>query len=384
MSKWFKTLDRKNTDSIKWAIAKKECQSDQCYLFSIADSDYETGPNVKEAMMQRVDHGAFGYVDKGQDFESIIKAWYKKRFKLEISEDMIISTPSVLNSIAVSLQQLTQKNDGIIIQTPVYHMFKEVINHNHRRVIDNPLKLEGLNYRMDFDHLESLFKQGHKVMIICNPHNPTGRVWTKEELSRLITLAKVYNVLLISDEIHGDIIMPGYEFNSLGQFFDSYQNIIVISAPTKVFNIAGLQIAQMIIKDQTIRQVISDAYLSLHLIRPNLMAMTAMKAAYKEGATWVDAQNKHIYENYLYLVDFLKKEKWFKVYPLEGTYLAWIEINLPKAALNDFIEGLKTYGVFVSPGDKFEHADHFIRFSLACSRQQLIDGLALFKKCLNS
>lgn len=384
MSKSFVTLNRKNTDSIKWNLAEKACENRDCYLFSIADSDYETAPIVKEVMIERVNHGAFGYVNKGDDFETLIKTWYKERFMVDISEDMIISTPSVLNSIAVSLQNLTKEDEGVIIQTPVYHMFKEVIDHNHRLVIDNPLSLEDLNYSMNLSHLETLFQAGHKSIIICNPHNPIGRVWTQEELSQLVELAKIYDVLIISDEIHADIIMPNHHFYSMAHFFNDYKRIIVISAPTKVFNIAGLQIAQVIIKDKEIREKISDAYLRLHLIRPNLMALTALKAAYKEGHQWVEAQNKHIYENYIYLDAFLKDEKWLKLYPLEGTYLAWIEINLPNGSIEEFIEELKHYGVFVSPGQGFQNARNYIRFSLACSKEQLEKGLVLFKKCLNS
>jgi cystathionine beta-lyase len=383
MQNWFKTLNRKKTDSIKWDLAEKECQGTDCCLFSIADSDYETAPVVKEKMIERVNHGAFGYVNKGENFETIIKDWYDRRFSVKIDEKMIVSTPSVLNSISVVIQTLTQKNDGIIIQSPVYHMFREVIKHNDRQIIDNPLKQKDLVYSMDINHLESLFKQGYQTLILCNPHNPVGRVWSKEALSQLVKIAKKYDVLLISDEIHADIIMPHYQFYSLAHFFNQYDQIIVISAPTKVFNIAGLQIAQMIIGNERLRNKIVDAYSRLHLIRPNLMALVALKSAYQYGASWVDAQNQHIYENYIYLKETLEDLEGFTIYPLEGTYLVWIKVHLPNQSVSEFVENLKKYGVFVSLGEKFVNGEDYIRFSLACSRQQLEKGLSKIKQYLN-
>ena len=256
MNKWFNTLNRSNTDSIKWRLAEEKCEGTDCFTFSIADSDYETAPVVKDALLDRVKHGAFGYAGKGNDYEEVIVSWYKDRYLVDITKESIIPAPTVLNALSVAIDCLTEKNDSVIIHTPVYHVFKPVIEHNDRKIVENPLKLDGDYYKIDFDHLENLFKSGIKNFVLCNPHNPVGRVWTKKELDTLVDLAIKYDVLIISDEIHSDIIMPGYKFTSLAKYFNMHDKIIVISAPTKVFNIAGLQIAQMIIENKEIKKII--------------------------------------------------------------------------------------------------------------------------------
>lgn len=376
MKEWFKSLDRKNTDSIKWRLAEEACQGTDCYTFSIADSDYETAPVIKQALLKRVDHGAFGYIRLDDEYGKVIVDWYKERYNVNISKESIISAPTVLNALSIVLDLFSNDNDDVIIQTPVYHVFKPVIELNHRCVLESPLKLEGIHYSMDFSLLEKQFKSGAKVFTLCNPHNPVGRVWTKEEIDHLVKLAKENNVLIISDEIHSDIIMPGYSFTSLAKYFDVYENIIVISAPTKVFNIAGLQIAQIIVENPDLNEKLRAEYLRLHLSTPNLLALIALKAAYKSGQAWLDAQNNHIQSNYNFMKLYLDKyPKYFKVFPLEGTYLTWIKVSLPNMDVPDFVENLTQYGVFLSDGEKFGCGQDYIRASLACSRQQLQTGL---------
>jgi cystathionine beta-lyase len=378
---WFKTLNREDTDSIKWQRAKKACSCDEFYTFSVADSDYQTAPCIKESLMERVEHGAFGYAGKGDDYEQIIQDWYDKRYNIKIKQESIIPVPTVLNGLSVLIDLFTNQGDSIIIQTPVYHVFKPVIENNQRYVIENPL-IEGDRYRIDFKHLETLFKNGYKTFVFCNPHNPVGRVWTKEEINKLIQLANKYDVLIISDEIHSDIIMPGFEMVSLASFFKDYDKIIVISAPTKVFNIAGLQIAQIIADNQVYIDRIKNRYMQLHLLSPNLLAVNALKAAYQNGDTWVDAQNKHIYLNYELLKETLEDTKNFKLYPLEGTYLVWIKLIDLDVPASQFVEEMQKYGVFLSEGQKFGAKDIYFRMSIACSREQLENGIKQIIKWL--
>ncbi|MFP4478283.1 MAG: MalY/PatB family protein [Candidatus Izemoplasmatales bacterium] len=383
MSEWFKTLNRKNTDSIKWRLAEEKCEGTDCYTFSIADSDYETAPAVKDALLDRVRHGAFGYAGKGKDYEEIIISWYADRYNAKITKSSIIPAPTVLNALSVIIDCFSDEMSSVIIQTPVYHVFKPVIEHNNRKIIENPLIIKQGYYEMDFNHLESLFKEGIKTFILCNPHNPVGRVWTEEEIKTLVDLAKKYDVLLISDEIHSDIIMPSYTFTTLAKYFKQYEKIIVISAPTKVFNIAGLQIAQIIVENQAMNQTLRNEFLRLHLTTPNLLALTALKAAYKDGVEWLEAQNRHIQENYDFMKSYLGQyEDLFYVYPLEGTYLSWIKVNINDLEAKVFVEELMKYGVFLSEGAKFGQGRDFVRASLACSRQQLKTGLEEMSKYL--
>ena len=378
----FKQLNRENTDSIKWALAKKQCKTKSSYVFSIADSDYETAKPIKTSLMKRVEHGAFGYVYQDEAYYSLIQNWYQKRYGCLIDTNDIQYAPSVINAIAVSIMSLTKIHDGIIIQPPVYHMFKQVIQDNNRLVIENKLKKDGLNYSIDYHQLESLFKQGIRTILLCNPHNPVGRVWTKAELETLMTLVKQYHVLVIADEIHGDIIMPNHQFYSMAHFLDEYSKIMIISSPTKVFNLAGLNLAHMIIRDNNIRKKIKHAYQKLHLNSPNIFALTALKSAYKDGEEWLDAQNKHIFQNYYLLKAFFKEKKEFILYPMEGSYLAWIQLVNHIFTVDELIDKLHQYGVFFSNGIKFGPAHDFFRISLACSKEQLTKGLIQVDRCL--
>ncbi len=376
MGEYFKTLNRKNTDSIKWKLANNNTNSKEIYTFSIADSDYETAPAVKEALLNRVKHGAFGYALTGEEYFDIIYKWYKFRYQVEINKEEIIPCPTVLNGLGICLELFSKPKEKILIQIPVYHVFKRVIETNQRKVETNPLLLNNNNYQMDFNDLENKFKAGVKVFVFCSPHNPVGRVWKKHELDELVKLAKKYNVLIISDEIHSDIIMPDNNFISLASYFNQYNNIIIISAPTKVFNIAGLQIAQIITSNKKLSNMIKDKYAKLHLLTPNLIAITALKAAYTNGGKWLDLQNKHIYENYLYMKNYFSKYKnILQPMPLEGTYLAWVKINIPGYDSTKLTKELEAEGIFLSDGIKFGNDKNFVRISLACSTEQLKKGL---------
>ncbi|MFA7107064.1 MAG: aminotransferase class I/II-fold pyridoxal phosphate-dependent enzyme [Candidatus Izemoplasmatales bacterium] len=377
----FKYLNRKKTDSIKWKIAQNLCDSEDCFDFSIADSDYETAPEIKKAMIERITHGAFGYISIGDDYKKILIDFYNKHYGLNISENQIIPIPRVMNGISVILDLFLEKKESVIIQTPVYPAFRHVIEANGLLCITNELiELED-TYEMNYLDLEDKFKNRIKTLIICNPHNPVGRVWRYEELEKLINLAKKYDVLIISDEIHADIIMPGYEFVSLANFFSEYQNIIILNAPSKTFNLAGLQLANLLTPKEYLLKKITFEYERLHLSTPNLMALVAMEAAYKQGRKWLLAQREHVYGNYLLLKSKLEDFK-LKVFKLEGTYLVWIKIEFDNIDSTILYELLMKSRVIVSDGKKFESNGSFIRFNLACSREQLQVGLNIIIDCL--
>ncbi len=377
MKPWFTTLDRKTSDSAKWQIAKNQTERDDVLTFSVADSDYETAPIIKEALKERVAHGAFGYAMVDDNYRDAVTSWCQKRYELSIDPTWVSPAPKVLNALSVIIDVFTNEGDGVLIQTPVYHVFEPVIKQNRRRVIDHELAYKNGRYSIDYERLDADLNNASMV-ILCSPHNPVGRVWTKPELSRVVQLCQKHKVLLVSDEIHADLIMPGHRFVSCGAFFNEYEGIILVSAPSKTFNVAGLQIAHTIIKHTPTRRKLAAAYQRLHLSGPNALAMAALKAAYTGGDAWVDAQNKHIVENYQTL-----KARWESfaddayIAPLEGTYLAWLDVRFTGINGTAFVEALKQrHGVVLSEGAAFgSQASRFVRLNLACSQAQLKEGL---------
>ncbi len=384
---YFKTLDRKNSDSIKWNMGKALVDRDDYLVFSVADSDYEVAQEIKDALLKRVDHGAFGYAKPSSDYIDIHKNWFLTRYNLEVKNHWILPVPKVLSALSITIKTFSTKGDKIMIQTPVYHVFEPMIKDNDRDVVANPLIYKDGVYTMDFELLEKQFKEGVKIMILTNPHNPVGRVWRRDELSKLVALAKQYNVLIASDEIHSDVIMDGHVFHSLGHYFNDYEKIIIIGAGSKTFNIAGLHSAHIIVKNNTLRTQLKKSYAALHMMGPNNLAQQAIMAAYKSCGYWVDAQNAHILSNYNTLKTFMETHfETSYVVPLEGTYLAWVQIDFTLLDSKTFMKNLaKEQGVVVADGHKFGgNGDRFIRLNLACSKEQLIDGLNRMKAYMDT
>jgi len=389
MTDLFKTLKRINTDSIKWAMAKEETNSEDTLTFSVADSDYETAPEIKNALKDRVEHGAFGYARADKTYYEVVKDWMLRRYGVETDTTTIIPIPKVLTALSILIQTLTEKNSDIVIQTPVYHAFRHVIEDNERVIVDNPLiKDTSTNrYIMDLGHLEETFKNGTKMLVFCSPHNPVGRVWTYHEIRDLVKLCKAYGVFLISDEIHSDIIMNDKSFTSAARFYELYDSIVVLNAPSKTFNIAGLQSGNMIIQGDALRTKIKKALKSIHMSMPNILSMKALKAAYTECDYWVDAQNAHILNNFNTLKETLKRHfEAIEISPLEGTYLAWIDIGFSGLNSVAFQKRLaKEKYMVVAEGAKFKDGTNsHIRFNLACSESMLEEGLKRLINFINT
>ena len=377
MNKWFTTLERKETDSAKWQGAHAKAKRDDVLAFSVADSDYETAPAIKAALMKRVAHGAFGYARPGHAYREAVVSWSRRRYNLTIEPEWVEPAPKVLNALSVIIDVFTQPGDGVLIQTPVYHVFDPVIRQNRRRVIEHELACNAGNYSIDFDRLDNDLKDA-SMFILCSPHNPVGRVWKESELARIVSLCKKHDVYLISDEIHADLVMKGHRFISCGAHFDAHDKLILVSAPSKTFNVAGLQIAHTIIKHAPTRKRLMTAYQRLHLTGPNVLALTAIEAAYTEGDAWVDAQNQHVEANYQML-----KTRWeslsdtARITPLEGTYLAWLDVSFTGYDGETFCQRLATqHGVVLSHGSAFgRQSTAFVRMNLACSKAQLTKGI---------
>ena len=380
-----KKVNRINTNSIKWDLQSHQYGKDNLLPFGIADSDYESPKEVTKALLDRIKQGVFGYTFVSEEYRETVCKWHKRRYKYDISKDMIITVPKVLNGIATAIRQFTAENDDIIISPPVYPPFSNLIINNNRNLVPNRLINKDEVYTIDFNDLETHFKNGAKMYILCNPHNPVGRVFNKAEISKIINLCIKYDVFLVSDEIHCDLILEGHEFYSVGNFFGVYDKIIVCTAPSKTFNMAGLRCANIIIKNEKIRDEFLG-YIENHSLKgANLLALTAAEAAYKCDY-WVDAQSKHLLNNFNYAKDYLNKyAPRVKFANLEATYLIWLNFQFLGLKSVELIKELADFGIALNSGcDYCNDYDGYLRMNIACPIDQLKEGLKRIVNYLDS
>ncbi len=377
MNELFNTkVERRNTSTYKW-----DFQTDNNNLpFWIADSDYQTAPCVIEELKNISSLGVYGYNMVPESFKEAISSWYSKRYNAEVKKEWIVASTGVILEIRILLEFLTKEQEGIILQTPVYHTFHHLIKGMNRIIIENKLIKKDDTYIMDYDNLEELFKQGHKVMILCSPHNPIGRVWTKEEIQHVINLAKKYEVLVITDEIHSDLNMGINKFISAADFITDYHNILICNAPSKTFNLAGLHTSYIIIPRVDIREKFNNQVNREFLNGPSVFGYQACITAYEKGDSWVDAQNKHIKRNYEYLKETLNRElKDVVVTRLEGTYLVWLDLSYTKLTSEELLDKCNKAGITCSGGVDFcKDYESYLRVNIACPTEQLIEGLRRF------
>ena len=366
-------VNRKNSSVIKW-----DFQKDINNLpFWIADSDYPTAPIVSSELEKVSKIGAYGYNQVPDDFFESVINWYKKRYSSKVLKDWIIPSTGVVLEIRILLDAITKENDGIILQTPVYHAFHHLINGMNRKIIENKLIRKDNHYSIDYDNLEDLFKEGYKVLILCSPHNPVGRIWNKEEIEKVIVLAKKYDVFVIIDEIHSDLNVINKKFTSGIDFEPIYNNMAVCNAPSKAFNLAGLGVSYIIIPNENVRALYQKQVDREFLNGPTVFGYSAMISAYSYGDEWIDAQNEYLSNNYQYLREYLNKElKEVVVSNLEGTYLVWLDFSYTNFKTNELLKKCNESGLTVSGGVDFcKDYESFIRFNIACPFSQLKEGL---------
>jgi len=374
----FETINRQNTNSAKWDRAlKKSTHPEDALVFSVADSDYETAPAIKKRLAKRVEHGAYGYTHLGDEYANIVKAWFLRRYDVTIQSHWVLSASKVLNAISSLIHIFTDVGDKVLIQPPVYHVFKPLIEKSQRIVYNNPLVKNDKGYTIDFDGLETAFKQGVKTMIFCNPHNPVGRVWTQDEILTLMRLTRQYDVLLISDDIHADLISAQHRFYSIAHHWMKDDKMVVVSAPSKTFNLAGLKSAHLIIRNHKLRQSFKAYHEGSFQSGLNLFALEAIKTAYTACDDWVDAQNIHVEANHKLAIDMLGECEGLKIIKPEGTYLLWVDVSDYNMSGETFTCQLfKQENMMVAPGEQFgPGGEGFVRLNLACSTAQTKAGM---------
>ena len=373
-------VERKNSYSVKWLKQKHE----DSIPFWVADSDYFTTPEVMEKLTDIAKNSIFGYTTLPDEFNEAIVRWYS-RYDATVDPMWVSTCTGVVLGIRVILDIITKENDGVILQTPVYHTFHHLINGMNRRIIENKLVKKDDSYIMDFDNLEQLFKEGYKVMILCSPHNPVGRLWTKEELEKVKDLAIKYNAVIISDEIHSDLNITNNKFISMISFKDLHENLYVCNAPGKAFNIAGLSTSYLIIPDNKRKEQFDLRVKRDCLSSPTIFGVAACIEAYNTGDKFIEEQNKHILDNYNFLKDYLNKEApYIKVTKLEATYLVWLDMSSLNKTNDEIVELLDQAHITCSSGSGFcKDYGSFIRVNIACPKQQLKEGLERFVGVLN-
>ena len=319
--------DRFGTDCIKWDHVDKIFGGEGLYPAWVADMDFRTVPEVREALVERAGHAIYGYTDTSDGDKAAEIGWLKRRYGFECDPEWILYSPGVVDSLYFCVRALTEPNDKIVISTPVYGPFFSAVKDNGRTLCESPMRYENGRCALDLDNIESFFRGGAKMYILCNPHNPVGRVWAREELQQLVDLANRYGVIVISDEIHSDFTLDGREHTRILSLKDS-DNCVMLTSATKSFNLAGLRQSSAIIRDKALREKVSAQINVCHASSPNIFGAAAQRAAYTYGDKWMDSVVEYIQENRDYAVDRLRAElPMIGVYPQEATYLMWLDFT---------------------------------------------------------
>jgi cystathionine beta-lyase len=370
-------INRRGTNSYKWDIVKEE---DVIPLW-VADMDFKAAPAILEALKKRVEHGVFGYTLVPDSYYEAIIDWFARRHNWQIDRSWIIYTTGVVPAVSCAIKALTLPGEKVLIQTPDYNCFFSSIKNNGCEVAENKLVRRGDSYEVDFEDFErQCADEKTTVFLLCNPHNPAGRVWTKEELERMNDICLAHGVRVISDEIHCELVMPGHRFTPFAAISDACRdNSVVLNSPTKAFNIAGLQIANIICADPAMRRRIDRAVNINEVCDVNPFGVVALQAAYNESEEWLDSLNHYIWGNYLALKEFIAKElPRLEVARLEGTYLAWVDIKATGLTSDEAYEKLMKEGrVYVNSGTMYGRraGEGYLRINLACPRATLLEGL---------
>ncbi len=366
--------DRRGSGSLKWDVGAGELP------MWVADMDFPTCPAVREALAARVAHGVFGYTDVTEEWRRAVCGWFSRRHGLEPDPDWLIFATGVVPILSSVVRKLTTPNENVLLMTPVYNIFYNSIINNGRRPLEVPLVYADGAYRMDFAALEAgLADPQTTLMILCNPHNPVGKIWDRETLERIGVLAARHHVVVVSDEIHCDLTDPGRAYVPFASVSETCrENCVVCFAPTKTFNLAGIQTAGAMVPNPFLRHKVWRALNTDEVAEPNVFAMPAAVAAYTEGDEWLDALRAYLFENKQTVRRFLSERlPAVRLVPGEATYLLWLDC----AAYTDDSARLaaeiraKT-GLYLSDGVQYgKGGETFLRMNIACPRARVLEGL---------
>jgi cystathionine beta-lyase len=371
-------VERRGSNCVKW----DESPSDDIIPLWVADMDFRVAPAIQKALLQRVEHGVFGYNIVPESYYEAVISWFRRRHQWEIQRQWILYTTAVVPAMSCVIKALTMPGEKVLILSPAYNCFFSSIKNNGCEVLESPLKPVGDSFEVDFIDFEAKCSDEKTTLfLLCNPHNPCGRVWTHEELQRMYDICKKHGVKVVSDEIHCELIMPNYQFVPFGTITD---DCVVMNSPSKNFNTAGLQIANIICSHPSWRRRIDRAININEVCDVNPFGIVALQAAYNVSEDWIDELNQYLWGNYTFLYDFIDKNipSW-KVCRLEGTYLPWVDVSamgIPVQQLCDRL--LKEASVWINPGTMYgpETGTGYVRFNIACPRSRLKEALERIAK----
>ncbi len=380
---------RKDTNSIKYDFAIERGKPSDLLPLWVADMDFRTVPEVTEALIKASNHAIFGYTEVKEDYFNVLKQWFFRHYHWNIEKEWLVMTPGVVYAIAMAVRAYTKKGEGVLIQRPVYYPFSEVILSNGRRLINSPLVYEKGTYRIDFEDFEQKIVENQvKLFILCNPHNPVGKVWSRDELECLGDICLKHNVLVVSDEIHADFIYPGKVHLPFADLKKEYKEITVTcTAPSKTFNLAGLQVSNIFISNPDLKSAFRNEIKKSGYSQLNTMGLIACKTAYEYGEEWLYSLKEYLYNNLQFAKEFITNNlpKLTIVEP-EGTYLLWVDfsrLGLSETELETLI--VEKAKLWLDAGTMFgPEGSSFERFNIACTRKTLEQALQQLKMAVDS
>ena len=378
-------IDRHDTNSCKWNVTDKELP------MWVADMDFAVAPPILEAIETRAHHGIFGYNEIPSSWNDAIVSWWKRRHCFTMDPEGLVFCTGVIAALSSIVRKFTTPAEKVVIQTPVYNVFRNSILNNGREILANPLHVGDGSYAMDFEDLEQKFKDPQvAMMILCNPHNPVGRIWSANELRQLGELAAKYQVLVVSDEIHCDLTDPGFDYVPYASVSQTCaENSITLIAPTKTFNLAGLHTAAVYAQNPKLRHKAWRAINTDEVGEPGTFAIESAVAAYNYGDTWLDELREYVSANKKYVIQALKKDlPQAHVTPSHATYLLWVDLGNRIADIKDFCTFLRQEtGLWITPGTVYgtkEESQNHVRINIACPRSLVEDGIRRLIKGYNS
>ena len=372
-------VERRGTGCVKW----DESPAEDVIPLWVADMDFKAAPAIQEAVRRRAEHGVFGYTAVDNDYYDAVISWFARRHNWTIRREEILYTTGVVPAMSVAIKALTMPGEKVLILSPDYNCFFSSIRNNGCEVLESVLLFNGNENRFEVDYKDFEAKCADEkttVFLLCNPHNPTGRVWTKAELERMNDICMKHGVKVVSDEIHCELVMPGHRFQPFAAVSEACrQNGVVLNSPSKSFNIAGLQIANIVCAQPEWRRRIDRAININEVCDVNPFGPVALIAAYNESGEWIDALNAYLWDNYRALCDFVAQHlpQW-NVRPLEGTYLVWIDITATGLTAQQYADRLLDEAhVWVNPGTLYGQpsGEGYIRVNIACPRSRLMEAL---------